>query len=339
MSTTIQPEKILRELSELWVSLGKDADHGQESGVLRACSMTLVTLVEEAEDPTDVWSTMAALMPEHPSRAIVIRFRPSAARELASRVFSQCWMPFGHRRQICCEQIEIMASDASLPDLAAVVLPLAVADLPVMLWCRGARLVSLPDFPQLGKIAHKLIFDSVAFPEAVAALAKIGDCSRSGQILGDLAWTRLTRWRGLVAQIFESRKYLARLPEVAEIRVGFGGTAPPAGAYYLAAWLLDCLEKVGARARVSWVTAPDAAAGQLARVELLGGQALRVSIGVTGDREHQTAMVQVDSLSNRTVFPPDNDYILLREELSIPNRDPVYDRSLAGAARLAQARN
>src|SRR6185437_2688800 len=113
--------------------------------------------------------------------------------------------------------------DASLPDLAAVVLPLAVADLPVMLWCRCARLFSLPDFPQLAKIAHKLIFDSAAFPDPAAALAQIGESSRSGRILGDLAWTRLTRWRGLVSQIFESRDYLARLPEIAEIRIGFGG--------------------------------------------------------------------------------------------------------------------
>jgi hypothetical protein len=37
------------------------------------------------------------------------------------------------------------------------------------------------------------------------------------------------------------------------------------------------------------------------------------------------------------VFPPDTDYMLLREELSIPNLDPVYDRALAGAARLALA--
>ncbi len=338
MSATIQPEKILRELSDLWVTLGKDADHGQASGVLRACSMTLVTLVEESEDPTDVWSTMAELMPEHPSRAIVIRFRPSVERELASRVFSQCWMPFGHRRQICCEQIEITASDTSLPDLAAVVLPLAVADLPVMLWCRCARLFSLPDFPELAKIAHKLIFDSAAFPDPAAALAQIRESSGSGQILGDLAWTRLTRWRGLVSQIFESRDYLARLPEIAEIRIGFGGVARPTGAYYLAAWLLECLETIGARARVSWVAAPDAPAGHLTRIELLGGQALRVSIGVTGDGEHQTALVQVDSLSNRSVFPPDTDYMLLREELSIPNPDPVYDRALAGAARLALAR-
>ena len=137
VSATIQPETILRELSDLWVSLGKEADPGQASGVLRACAMTLIAVAEEAEDPSDVWSVMATLMPEHPSRAIVIRFRQSEARELSARVFSQCWMPFGHRRQICCEQIEISASDASLPDLPAVIVPLAVSDLPVILWCRG----------------------------------------------------------------------------------------------------------------------------------------------------------------------------------------------------------
>ena len=64
-------------------------------------------------------------------------------------------MPFGHRRQICCEQIEITASDVSLPDVPAVVLPLAVADLPVMLWCRSARLFSLPAFATLAAIARQ----------------------------------------------------------------------------------------------------------------------------------------------------------------------------------------
>src|SRR5436853_6297522 len=157
VSSTIQPGTILSELSELWGSLGKESEPGQSSGVLRACAMTLVTAVDESEDATSVWSTVAALMPEHPSRAIVIRFRQSLARELSARVFSQCWMPFGQRRQICCEQIEISASDASLPDLPAVIVPLAVSDLPVILWCRGARLFELPDFALLANIAHQLV--------------------------------------------------------------------------------------------------------------------------------------------------------------------------------------
>jgi glucose-6-phosphate dehydrogenase assembly protein OpcA len=339
VSTTIQPERVLRELADLWVTLGKESDPAHSSGVLRACTMTLITLVEESEDPSDVWSTMAALMPEHPSRAIVVRFHPSATRELASRVFSQCWMPFGHRRQICCEQIEISASDASLPDLAPVVLPLAVADLPVMVWCRSARLFGLPEFPQIARIAHKLLLDSSAFPDPASILAQIH--GRTGQVWGDLAWTRLTRVRELISQIFESRSYLAQLPEIAQVAITYGGTFPPTGAYYLAAWTLDCLEGAGVHPQVKWLAAPDEPAGQISRIELTGAAdgGLHVTINLSGDRERQCAEVRIDSLSTHTVFPPDNDYVLLREELSIPALDAVYERSLGRAVAMANAQN
>jgi hypothetical protein len=46
VSATIHPEIVLRELSDLWVSLGKETDPGQESGVLRACDSTLMAVVE-----------------------------------------------------------------------------------------------------------------------------------------------------------------------------------------------------------------------------------------------------------------------------------------------------
>jgi len=339
LSTTIQPQTILHELAELWVTLGKESAPDQGSGVLRACTMTLLTVVEESEDTSDIWSVMAALMPEHPSRAIVIRFRPSAERALSSRVFSQCWMPFGQRRQICCEQIEITASDASLPDLPAVILPLAVADLPVVLWCRGARLFGLEDFPQLASIAGKVVLDSAAMGGAADILGRLDGLTRSGRILADLAWTRLTRWRQMLAQIFENRGYLARLAKVQQVRIGFGGGAPPPGAYYLGAWLLDCLEGAGARPSLTWDPAEKAVKGELVRVELNAaeGDGLRVSIALSGDPERQCAEVRVNTLANRTVFARDNDYTLLRQELSIPGRDPVFEKSLARAARMAHA--
>jgi glucose-6-phosphate dehydrogenase assembly protein OpcA len=341
VSSTIQPETVLRELSDLWVSLAKESEPGQSSGVLRACAMTLVTAVDESEDAASVWSTVAALMPEHPSRAIVIRFRQSPVRELSARVFSQCWMPFGQRRQICCEQIEIAASDASLPDLPAVIVPLAVSDLPVILWSRGSRLFSLPEFPELIQVADKVVLDAALFPDAAALLRQLAGQIRQETVFGDLAWTRLTRWRELVSQIFENRSYLARLSGIDRVRIGFGGDAKPASGYYLAAWLLDCLENAGAKARVEWEPGMSVRAGDLARLELVGAgdDGLRALIAVAGDGKRHCAEVRVGSLSNRTMFPPDNDYVLLREELSIPGPDPVYTRTLARASRLATAEN
>ena len=126
MGTTIAPEKILKELAELWVDSGKQGKAEGGTGVLRACSMTLLVLAEAGDDTQGLGETIAALMPEHPARAIVVRLSGAGDRSLAERVYSQCWMPFGQRRQICCEQVEITVSDAALADLQSVVLPLTV---------------------------------------------------------------------------------------------------------------------------------------------------------------------------------------------------------------------
>src|SRR5262245_52187061 len=109
MPADLSPDKILRELSGLWVSLGKQGSEETGAGVLRACSMTLVVLADASEDAMDLGETVAALMPEHPARAIMVRLEGAGAPSLSARVYSQCWMPFQQRRQICCEQIEITA--------------------------------------------------------------------------------------------------------------------------------------------------------------------------------------------------------------------------------------
>jgi hypothetical protein len=45
MTATIQPEKVLKDLRELWAQLGREQE--DSGGVLRACAMTLVVLVED----------------------------------------------------------------------------------------------------------------------------------------------------------------------------------------------------------------------------------------------------------------------------------------------------
>jgi glucose-6-phosphate dehydrogenase assembly protein OpcA len=169
-------------------------------------------------------------------------------------------------------------------------------------------------------------------------LWRFGGRILSGRIIADLAWNRLTRWRQMVAQIFENRSYLARLSEVQQVRIGFGGSAPPTSAYYLGAWLLDCLEGAGAKASVKWAPTEKVVEGQLVRLEMNAAESdgLQVSIAVRGEPGRQCAEVRVNALANRTVFAPDNDYTLLRQELSIPGRDPVFERSLTRAVRLAR---
>ena len=324
MSATVAPDSILRELAALWTQQSQQGDEG----VLRACTMTLLVIAEAADDAAALGETVAALMPEHPARAILIRLRGEGERALSQRVYQQCWKPFGQRQQICCEQIEITASDAALADLPSVILPLAVPDLPVILWCRSARLVRRPEFGEIAGMATKVVIDSAAAGDSTDAIVCMADGVRSGGILADLAWTRLTRWRETLARVFENRDTLARLSEVDSVQVRFGPGYETA-AWYLAAWAANALASVG-QVVSPLVTQVIARQDESLRLELSGGT-FRVELS----RQEDRLVTVVNEQSNCTNLPRPTDYLLMREELGIVRRDAVFERTLASAARLA----
>jgi glucose-6-phosphate dehydrogenase assembly protein OpcA len=324
MTSGLSPENILRELAGLWVSLGKEERPETSAGVLRACTLTLIVLAEESEDAAALGETLAALMPEHPARAIVIRLRGAGGHELSSRVSAQCWMPFGQRRQICSEQVEIAASDDALADLPPLVLPLSAPDLPVVVWCRSRRLSEMPEFAQIAAMACKVVLQS----ERAADLKLLAGFAAGGMNLGDLAWTRMTRWREALAQFFDNRLNLELVPRVSRIEIAFG---PPmeTSALYMAAWLRDSLADAGIHAEPFLSRQ---APGSALAVEL-AGEGVRMRLAREGDRLVMTP----DGSSTYTGLSQPTDHLLMGEELGIVRRDPVFEKTLASAARLAYA--
>jgi glucose-6-phosphate dehydrogenase assembly protein OpcA len=329
MPAAISPEKVLRELADLWTATGREGPGDSSAGVLRACSMTLIVVADETEDQAALGETIAALMPEHPSRAIIVRLSPGAEPALTERVYAQCWTPFGQRRQICCEQVEFVASDGALRDLPSLLLPLAAPDLPVVLWSRSPRLFAMPEFSALSSIAGKTIVDSVFLPDAKSALAGMAAMARRGAVLGDLSWTQLTRWREMLARVFENRQYLARIPEISSVQVWHAGERPPVYALYMGAWAVGALADAGVRAELKLTPDPALDTRRL-RVELGGG-----GFSVALERQAESISIAVDGLSSFSHMPQPTDYALLNEELGILGRDPVFERTMAAAARLA----
>ncbi len=332
----IAPEKILRELSEMWTELAKDPS-GQGDGALRACSMTLVTLAEDSEDFSALGETIAALMPEHPARTIVVRLRGAGERMLTERVYSQCWRPFGQKRTVCCEQVEITASDKALGDLPSVILPLAVADLPLIVWCRSARILALPEFGDIAAMADRVILDGEALPNAhealerVAGISQIKKSSDQQTRAGDLAWTRLTRWRAMLSQVFENRQYLAQLPKVSKVTVSVNGE-PPVSAWYFAAWVMDVLADSGVHPEFQMQRTGDVAQGALAAIELAAPD---WSAELAHNKER--LIVTAGGLAHCNPLRPLSDCALMAEELRIVGDDAVFDRALASAQRMAGA--
>jgi glucose-6-phosphate dehydrogenase assembly protein OpcA len=324
MPAAVQPERILKDLARLWIDLGKEDQQKGSAGVLRASSMTLIAAVEEEGDAQAVGETIAEIMHQHPSRVIVLRVDSSEPDGLDARVFAQCWMPFGRRQQICCEEIEITASQSRVEDLPKLVLGIMVPDLPVVLWCRGERLFRDPAFQNLFRLTDKIIVDSSKFQNSAEALPLIRQVIADGRNISDLSWTRLTRLRQTIAQIFENEALLPRLKQLERVIISYSGPSAigpdqvPASLQYLISWF-----HASVSAQVETIfrqTQPE--------YEILGismdGAELRASV----ELQDNAAVVYVNGLSRRISFPKQSDSDLMREELSILGPDPIYRRCL-----------
>lgn len=321
--TTVDPERLLKELRKLWLDLGKESP----DGVLRACAMTFIVVADEKRDAQIIGETIASLMHEHPSRAIVVRVRGCEEHVLEARVFAQCWMPFGGRQQICCEQVEITASPASLADVATVVRALIVPDLPVILYSPSENLWWLPQFGSLLPLAGKLIVDSCGMQEPTRVLGLLAGLPSHVRQKADLVWSRLTPWRESVAQIFERPNRSRSVYDLTEVRILYKGVEEPSSVYYMAGWFMHVLG-AGVPVRIARGVGHEYAG--IAHIALSGAN-LEAEIGMY---ERCTAEIVINGGPPQiTVFPTANDAWALRQELSVGTRDAVFE-DVTGLANL-----
>ena len=317
MATTIQPERILRDLAELWSSLAQpDQGAATASGVLRACSMTLLVAAKNEQDAQDVGQVVGELMHEHPSRAIVLRPAGSGA-DLNARVYAQCWMPFGGRQQICCEQIEITTPEGQLDEVARVILGLLAPDLPAVLWARGGHWFDRAGFERIYPLIDKIVLDSCEFEGGQAAYATMRELrNRRRPRVADLAWTRLTMWREMIAYTLQVAAPGPKLQSIRSIVIEHYEETPSTTCYYLAAWLARALPE----AALTFRRVP----GVLGRVAgvVLSGTGLELAF-----RRVEGETVQISGAhSNLVVLPHADDYSAMREELTITGADPTFDQ-------------
>ncbi|HZL56740.1 MAG TPA: glucose-6-phosphate dehydrogenase assembly protein OpcA [Bryobacteraceae bacterium] len=307
----IKPDKILKELSEIWSSMSKkEGENGEAAahggGILRACAMTLISFVDDEEDSMALGETLAGLMKEHPSRSVVVRLK-EGEDFLDARAFAQCWMPFGHRQQICCEQVEITSSMNRLADVAAIVDPLAVPDLPRVILLRSARIVRSGALRKILPLGDKIIVDSER--AGAPGFGELGGLLDAGHIAGDLVWTRLTEIRALLAQLLDGRT-----PQ--RITIEYSGREAGPEGRYLEAWLSSSLPstKVGLKG--------DGGAGS-GRVSVISvDNDLKIAL-TEGGAEYEIA-----GLRQRAALSKGTDEELLNVELGIVVHDPVFERAL-----------
>ena len=316
-TTAIDPEKILRDLRDLWTQLAHD--QGGPGGVLRACSMTLIVVAEhdDALDAEQARKTIGVLMHGHPSRAIVLT--PREDGEFNGRVFAECWMPFGGQQQICAEGIEITADSEQTDEVARLLVPLMAPDLPVVLWCRGPRAFLDRSLDPLFPLANKIIFNTRAVRHPSSALEFLRRMHKDGRQVADLAWTRLTGWREAVAHLMDACPdgWLAA-GRNGTVRIQHGGARPGTRSLYFARWIERALPGMNV------MLSPVAGDPGMHSVVFAGaGAEMSIKLGGKGTLEVNTGERVYSAM-----LPPDSEECLMREELSILERDPVFERVL-----------
>ncbi len=319
MPATIQADKLLRDLANVWEELGKQGVEDKSGGVLRACAMNLLVCVE---GDVEVGETLADLVHEFPSRVIVLRVKKTSKPTLEGRAIAQCWMPFGRRQQICAEQIELMASPDTLGDTPSVIRGLWASELPVVIWFRHAGLLRYPEFSSLLPMAHKVIVDSRDSEDPEWTIQQLQAMQKTGRAVGDLAWARITRWRESVAQMFDHPSCAAKGKDIRTITVTHTSLSTPTTSRYLAEWVAASL---GSAVTIEYQSLSQPRAWEIHSLELRGEGILATIVR----KDANQVEIHWDGYTSALAFPKLTASTLLLEEFEVLDRDSIFERVLA----------
>ncbi|HMF78105.1 MAG TPA: glucose-6-phosphate dehydrogenase assembly protein OpcA [Bryobacteraceae bacterium] len=326
-----QPEQILKGLSKLWTSVGKEEKQQGRPTVLRACAMTLIVATDDSDTGFAASQTIADLMREHAGRGIVVTVSPSAARSLEARVLAQCWKPFGKAQQICSEQIEILARPDSWPTVDATLTGLTVADLPVIFWCRhkgilseGATAEDRAGLEAVMDLATKVVVDLKGI-EANHAMELLARWRGQRRVLADLEWTRLTAWREPLAHVFDNPERGTKFSAFHTVEIEHTDERLPLGALYLAGWLSS-----PRRAKVAFLKAEGYAPG-IHRVRLVSEAET-----IVFERNSSECATLRSTNGRERKYPLSEPGLtaLMTEELSLMGTDSAFDAAFVRAQEL-----
>jgi len=212
----VGPATIERNLAELWnVEKGEAGDQG----VTRAALWNVVAHTCESDLHAKAIETLARAADAVPQRTIVIRADPKGKPELTTSISANCHTA-SDGRQICSEQVSIVANGDLVRRVPPLVNALLIPDMPVAFWWIG----DLPNERQdyvlaLLEAADRLIVDSIFFdsPEDLQIIQRVA--AKTSTAPADLNWARQEEWRAATASIFDPPEMRQRLTTIRSVNV------------------------------------------------------------------------------------------------------------------------
>jgi glucose-6-phosphate dehydrogenase assembly protein OpcA len=272
--------------------------------------LTLVIDVGDADIETAIQTANTASR-EHPCRVIVIapdNVRTTNELDAQIRVGGDAG---------ASEVIVLHPSGELRGHGDTLVIPLLLPDAPIVAWW-PYEMPADPAHSAIGQMAQRRITDSTECTHPLVALARLGTVYSPGDT--DLAWTRITLWRGLLAAALDQPPYEK------VTRAVVAGDAVHPSVDLLAAWLAQEL-----RCPVEVDRQPGAPAVTLVRLERRSGPI------VLERPDGKTAKLhQPDQPEHNIALPIRGLAECLAEELRRLDADEVYaDVLTKGMARIA----
>ncbi|CRK56329.1 OpcA, an allosteric effector of glucose-6-phosphate dehydrogenase, actinobacterial [Alloactinosynnema sp. L-07] len=275
--------------------------------------LTLVIVTDDGERTEDAIDAANDASREHPCRVIVVA---RGARKAAARLDAQIRVggDAGASEVIVLRLYGPLAEEG-----ASCVIPLLLPDAPVVAWWPFEAPAKPSDDP-IGRLAQRRITDSATDRNPNRALEIRQKQYTAGDT--DLAWTRLTLWRAVLAASLD-------LPPYEKVTAAMvSGAASSPSTDLLAAWLATFLKVP--------VTRVKAAAGEgIVHVELerrSGKVVLNRPDGKVGTLNQPGQPARRVALQRREVRD------CLSEELRRLDPDEIYEATLRGLAKITRGR-
>ncbi|AEG44254.1 glucose-6-phosphate dehydrogenase assembly protein OpcA [Isoptericola variabilis] len=160
--------------------------------------LTLVVVAEEADIEAAVAAANKASH-EHPCRVVVVA--PLATRSRTARLDAQIRVGGDAGAS---EVVVLRTAGPPLEHTDTLIMPLLLPDAPIVVWWPTGG----PDEPAshpVGTMAQRRITDTTTAKDPVGMLGRLVESYRPGDT--DLAWARITLWRGLIAAALEQPPY------------------------------------------------------------------------------------------------------------------------------------
>lgn len=360
---------IERELATLWKEAGVSGSDAA-APIVRACALNFLVITDDERQLDPLAEMAGEVTVEHPARIFLIATGREAARpQLDAWISARCTLPAPGAKQVCCEQINLIASGTERQKIPSIVTSLLVPDVPtVVLW---KSRVDAHDavLKELTGIADRILMDSSDDASPVQSMVAWEGFLQADRhtTFGDLAWTHLTPWRSVVANAFNPPEMRAQLERISSLTLAYSSTVQPphsglSQALLFAAWMAR---------KLGWTTIkPFSAKGAGSDVAELrsGEQTVRVSLVPVSARENfpgaiesvavgtntnatltfaATAHAHCVRLTKRldastsdemvTVMSDKSEAMLVAQELEVVRRDAEYESVLEKLMELLNA--